>query len=91
MYQLRTLPNHPDKFSDVRNLVFLFKFHSEDRDKAGTLSGAITILFDTAVVAVTSVKILALLRFQKAVNALHKQSLINLLFQQGVCISFLCT
>ena len=54
-----------------------------------TLTGVITILFDTEVVAVTTFNTLAILRLQKGVNILKTQSLVGVLIQQGAHISLL--
>ena len=46
------------------------------------------ILFDTAVVAVTTFHTLAILRLQKGIKVLNNQSLAGVLIQQGMHISF---
>ena len=75
--------------TDVKDLAFLFQFVSDAHNQVGTLSGIITILFDTAVVAVTTFNTLAILRLQKGFNVLKDQSLVGVLIQQGVWISLL--
>ena len=75
--------------TDVKDLAFLFQFVSDANNQVGTLSGIITILFDTAVVAVTTFNTLAFLRLRKWVNVLKDQSLVGVLIQQGVNISLL--
>ena len=45
------------------------------------------ILFDTAVVAVTTFHTLAILRLRKGINVLNNQSLAGVLIQQGMHIS----
>ena len=46
-----------------------------------------TILFDTAAVAVTTFHTLAILRLRKGINVLNNQSLSGVLIQQGMHIS----
>ena len=75
--------------TDVRDPAFLCQFVFDGHNQVGTLSGVITILFDTAVVAVTTFNTLAILRLQKGVNILKDQSLVGVLIQQGVYISLL--
>ena len=75
--------------TDVRDLAFLFQFVSDAHNQVDTLNGVITILFDTAVVAVTTFNTLAILRLQKGINVLKDQSLVGVLIQQGVHISLL--
>ena len=70
--------------TDVKDLAFLFQFVSDAHNQVGTLSGIITILFDTAVVAVTTFNTLAILRLQKGINVLKDRSLVGVLIQQGV-------
>ena len=81
------MTNHPDKFPDVRDLCLPIPIDSEDLNQVGTLTGVVTILFDTAAVVVTSLKTIALLRYQKGVGVRHRQSLISLLLWQGVHVS----
>jgi len=47
------------------------------------------ILFDTAIVIVTILKTLTILRLRKGVKALEKKSLVSLLIQQGEHMSLL--
>ena len=75
--------------TDVRDLAFVFQFVSDSHNQVATLSGVITILFDTAVVAATTFNTLAFLRLRKWVNVLKDQSLVGVLIQQGVNISLL--
>ena len=80
---------HPDYFYRCKRPCLLISFLSDAHNQVGTLSGIITILFDTAVVAVTTFNTLAILRLQKGVNIQKAQSLVGVLIQQGVHISLL--
>ena len=75
--------------TDVRGPDFLFQFVFDAHNQVDTLSGVIAILFDTAVVAVTTFNTLAILRLQKGVTFLKDQSLVGVLIQQGAHISLL--
>ena len=70
----------------VRDLAFLFQFASDALNQVTTLNGVMIILFDTAVVAVTTFHTLAILRLQKGIDVLNNQSLSGVLIQQGMHI-----
>ena len=71
----------------VRGCAFLFQFASDGLKQVDTLNGVMAILFDTAVVAVTTFHTLAILRLRKGINVLNNQSLAGALIQQGMHIS----
>ena len=71
----------------VRDLSLLLQFASDALNQVNTLDGVMVILFDTAVVAVTTFHTLAILRLQKGANVLNNQSLAGVLIQQGMHIS----
>ena len=71
----------------VGDLAFLFQFASDALNQVTTLNGVTIILFDTAVVAVTTFHTLAILRLRKGITVLNNQSLAGTLIQQGMHIS----